>query len=67
MKANIRLDRMAGKLWFFGGLLLVLLGLSPLRAAVLYPVFFAVTMLMALIPTGYSFLLWRRENPQPRD
>lgn len=59
--------RMAGKLWFFGGLLLVLLGLSPLRTAVLYPVFFAVTMLMALIPTGYSFLLWRRENPQPRD
>lgn len=54
--------RMAGKLWFAGGLLLFLLGLSPLEKLALYLPAVLLFLILGLVPTAYSFLLWRRES-----
>lgn len=56
---------MAGKLWFAGGLVLFLLGLSPLEKMALYAPAVAIFLVLGLVPTAYSFLLWRQENPNP--
>ena len=60
-----RTHRMAGKLWFAGGLVLFLLGLSPLEKIALYAPAVAIFLVLGLVPTAYSFLLWRQENPNP--
>ena len=60
-----RTHRMAGKLWFVGGLVLFLLGLSPLEKMALYAPAVAIFLVLGLVPTAYSFLLWRQENPNP--
>lgn len=60
-----RTHRMAGKLWFVGGLVLFLLGLSPLEKMALYAPAVAIFLVLGLVPTAYSFLLWRQENPTP--
>ena len=57
-----RTHRMAGKLWFAGGLLLFLLGLSPLEKLALYLPAATLFLILGLTPSVYSFLLWRRES-----
>ena len=55
-----RTNRMAGKLWFFGGTLVALLGLFPVEERVLlFPAIFLFTI-MAIAPVLYSFLLYRQ-------
>lgn len=61
-----RTHRMAGKLWFFGGLALFLLSLSPLEKMPLYLHAIGLILVLGLVPTAYSYLLWSRENPSPR-
>ena len=72
-----RTHRMAGKLWFAGGLVLFLLGLGHnmdkviigsiirLGKMALYAPAVAIFLVLELVPTAYSFLLWRQENPSP--
>lgn len=45
--------------------MLFLLGLSPLEKMALYAPAVAIFLVLGLVPTAYSFLLWRQENPNP--
>lgn len=51
--------QLASKIWFFGGILLAIVSLLlPQRQMVI--VFISITMIMALIPTIYSYNLYRK-------
>jgi uncharacterized membrane protein len=52
--------RLAGKLWFWGGLLIAVTGLFiPVEAET--PVFIAIMVIIVLIPVGYSYQLFRHK------
>lgn len=53
--------QLAGKLWFFGGLLLALIS-SLLPEFALQPVFITFIVLLVLIPGIYSYRLFRNKN-----
>ncbi len=52
-----RTHRLAGFVWVIGGALIVLLTL--LRVTIIWPLI-AITAVLALVPTVYSFILYRR-------
>ena len=51
---------LGGKLWFFGGLLVILSALF-LNEMMNKTVFLMITAIITLIPTAYSFLLFKKE------
>jgi uncharacterized membrane protein len=59
--------RLAGKLWFGGGILILLLAfLLPPKVALI--VFVCITMIITFIPMVYSYMLYRQKQkntPQP--
>ncbi len=59
--------RLAGKLWFAGGILILLLAfLLPSRVVLI--VFISITMIITFIPMAYSYMLYRQKQkntPQP--
>ncbi len=52
--------RFAGKVWVVGGLLIILGSFFPLRSFIWF--YLTLTMLMALLPVGYSYLYYRRHG-----
>lgn len=60
-----RTHRMAGKLWFARGTGAVPAGAFPAGEDGLYAPAVAIFLVLGLVPTAYSFLLWRQENPNP--
>jgi uncharacterized membrane protein len=58
----IRTHRLAGKLMVAAGLLAILLALLPLAPALMIQGVLVATVGAAVIPVGYSWLLWRRET-----
>ena len=54
-----RTHRMAGGLWMAGGAVLTLLSLLGQISAL---IFLPVVLVMTLVPTVYSYLLYRKEN-----
>jgi len=58
--------RLAGKLWFAGGLLLaVLVFLLPVKAGII--AFMSVIMIMVLIPVIYSYRYFKSHHPNKMD
>jgi uncharacterized membrane protein len=55
--------RLGGKLWFVAGLLMILLAFI-LKDASYVLVFTGLILVIALIPVGYSFILYRRISRQ---
>jgi uncharacterized membrane protein len=53
--------RAAAKLWFFGGLVMAVLGLLNMPAVVS----FGLLMLLALVPLIHSFVIWRKLQDKP--
>jgi uncharacterized membrane protein len=62
----IRTHRLAGKLMVGSGLLVVAITLIDLPSAFRGTVAGAAIAASALVPTVYSYWLWRRERDQPR-
>ncbi|NCT74478.1 MAG: SdpI family protein [Chitinophagaceae bacterium] len=53
--------RLAGKLWFAGGILILLLAfLLPSRVVLI--VFISITMIITFIPMAYSYMLYRQKQ-----
>lgn len=52
--------RLAGKMWLAGGLLIVLLTFIIKDAKVMGTIFLAVTLIISLVPFGYSYLEFRK-------
>ena len=52
--------RFAGKVWVAGGVLVILLSFFPLRSFIW--VYLTLTVLMAVLPMGYSYLYYRRHG-----
>ena len=61
----IRTHRLGGKLMVAGGLAMVLAALLPIPSGLLAGVCGASLAVVVGIPVVYSYLLWRRERPQP--
>jgi len=55
-----RVHRLGGKMWFWGGLLAAVLCII-VPAAYQQPVFLTATAVVVIIPTAYSFLLFKRK------
>ncbi|HET7897092.1 MAG TPA: SdpI family protein, partial [Flavisolibacter sp.] len=55
-----RTHQLAGKLWFAGGLLIVLISVF-LPVKVMLPVFIGIIVIMTLIPVYYSYKLFRQQ------
>jgi uncharacterized membrane protein len=54
-----RTHQLAGKVWFAGGLLIILLSmLLPLQAAII--AFISITLIISIIPIVYSFQIYQR-------
>ena len=53
-----RTHRIAGFLWVLGGILTILITL--LRVWSFWPLFILITLLLVLVPTVYSFLLYKK-------
>ncbi len=53
--------KMAGKLWFAGGLLILLLGLF-LSSKIFIYTFFAITLIISLYPVVYSYIAFKKNN-----
>ncbi len=52
---------LAGKLWFWGGLLIVIIGiLIPMKIAIF--IMFALLMVMAIIPIVFSYKLFKKDK-----
>ena len=51
--------RLAGKVWFFGGFVMMLGVFLPIDAMMI--AFFAVTLLLILIPTVYSYVFYKKQ------
>lgn len=51
--------RLAGILWFIGGLLCAVLSII-LSPRTLSPIFFSIVITLVVIPAGYSFILFRK-------
>ena len=51
--------RLAGKVWFIGGLLMIFSALLPGKLAL--SVFLAVTLVMVIVPILYSWLFYRKQ------
>lgn len=58
----IRTHRLAGKLMVAAGLLAILLALLPVPPALMMQGMLVAAVGAAVIPVGYSWLLWRRET-----
>ena len=52
--------RFAGKVWVAGGVLVILLSFFPLRSFIW--VYLTLTVLMAVLPMGYSYIYYRRHG-----
>ena len=52
--------RFAGKVWVVGGLLIILFSFIPSELFIWF--YLAMTVLMALLPVGYSYLYYRRHG-----
>ena len=52
--------RFAGKVWVVGGLLIILGSFFPLKS--FFWIYLTLTVLMALLPVGYSYLYYRRHG-----
>ena len=52
--------RFAGKLWFFGGFAIILMAFLPEK--ILFPCFFAVTLVLVAVPVIYSWRFSKKEN-----
>ena len=55
-----RTNRLAGKLWFFGGILVAFLGRLPLSGMSLWFSAILAMALLGILPVLYSFLLYRK-------
>ena len=53
--------KLGGKVWFVGGLLIIICSLV-LANDVNFKVFMGITIIIALIPVVYSYLLYRKEQ-----
>ena len=53
--------RLGGKVWFVGGLLVIVCSLL-LDAEINFKVFMGITIIIALIPIVYSYLLYRKQQ-----
>lgn len=53
-----RTHRFAGPIWMVGGVLLFVIGILP--ASWSSPLFFAVILGLTLIPTGYSYFIYKK-------
>ncbi|WP_228236415.1 SdpI family protein [Allomuricauda sp. M10] len=53
--------KLGGKVWFVGGLLIIICSLV-LANEVNFKVFMGITIIIALIPVVYSYLLYRKEQ-----
>ena len=51
--------RFGGKVWFFGGFIIMLGAFLPLNALII--AFFFVTLLLVLIPTVYSYVFYKKQ------
>ena len=51
--------RLAGKIWFIGGLMMLFIALIPAKYVI--GVFLAVTVVMVIVPILYSWLYYRRQ------
>lgn len=56
--------RLAGILWFGGGIVCGTLALL-LQPKAMFPIFIAITVILVLIPSIYSFVLFKRSNNRP--
>lgn len=56
--------RIAGILWFGGGILCASLALL-LQPKATFPIFIIVTVILVLIPSIYSFVLFKKSNNRP--
>lgn len=53
--------KLAGKMWFIGGIIVVLSSFV-LEKQINFIVFLTITGIIAIVPIGYSYLLFRRNN-----
>jgi uncharacterized membrane protein len=53
--------RLAGILWFVGGIISAILSLL-ISPNTMFPIFIGITMLLVLIPSTYSFILFKRSK-----
>jgi uncharacterized membrane protein len=53
--------RLAGAVWFIGGIVCIILGIL-LSPRTMFPVFIGLTVLLVLIPSVYSFILFQRQK-----
>ncbi len=60
-----RTHRLGGVLWFGGGVLLMLIAIL-LHGPIQFYLFMALTLLLALIPIGYSYWLFRKSKESGR-
>jgi len=58
--------RLAGIIWFIGGIICAILSLLITPKA-MFPVFIGITLLLVLIPSIYSFMLFKRSNNQSQN
>ena len=52
--------RLGGKIWFFGGILIMLTAFIPGKLKII--IFFATIMVLSLIPMIYSYIIYRKKN-----
>jgi uncharacterized membrane protein len=53
--------RLAGIIWFIGGIVCAILSLL-ISPKIMFPIFIGITMLLVLIPSIYSFMLFKRST-----
>ncbi len=53
--------KLAGVLWFVGGVLVVLLSLL-LSSTTMFTIFYIITAALVVVPVGYSYLIFKREK-----
>lgn len=63
----IKTHRLGGKLMVLGGLLLAIAAFLPMPPGLFAALFGAIIVMVAGVPTVYSYLLWRREKAQPSE
>jgi uncharacterized membrane protein len=57
--------QLAGKLWVPGGILLIALPFLLNDKELMTKIFIGISLAIALIPTAYSFIVWRQQKKEP--
>jgi len=63
----IKTHRLGGKLMVLGGVVLAIAAFLPVPSGVFAAIFGTIIVVVAGVPTVYSYLLWRREKAQPSE